>query len=165
MVSGNRKKILTSLSRRNGYASIRCLPSSAESTEVRGNQSLKVKKKKNLSCWGGGDPGVFSVEDYLPPTTRSPRKYQLKWKGYEERTWEPEDNVEACMLVDWFKNHPDEAEKCELDMKQAKEKRPRKIKTNNMFIRATQNALTETFLPQNIDGDNLNTRNRTQSEA
>lgn len=120
-----------------------------------------------------GEEGTFNmenIEDCRPRKGKTPRKYLIKWEGYEEKTWEPENNVTPCFLMKWFHDHPSKVEKCEPGMSTdvynavKKKTEPSKIKVNDIFIRATQDAINKTFLPRGkkinmliLDGEDLNT--------
>ena len=56
-----------------------------------------------------GEENVYkieNIEDCKAKNRNIPRKYLIKWEGYEDKTWEPEDNVDPCTMIQWYNDHP-----------------------------------------------------------
>jgi hypothetical protein len=140
----------------------------------------RVKTLLKKSVLYEDDPEVFKV-DYIEDCKvakkkKDTREYLVKWAGSDEKTWQKENDVDSCMIVDWYKEHKDKVKQCKvetLEMYNANKKatNPKKIKANNMVIWAIQDAITKTFIPQGkeidlliLDGEDFNTTFRLLNE-
>ena len=144
---------------------------------VEEKQEVKTPLRSSNIYTGDKDTEFFEyIEDCRLKKGKKVREYLIKWKNSEKKTWQAENDVGACDLVNWYKAHPSKVKQCELktlEMYNSKKKKidPAKIKANDMFIETVQNAIDETFLSQEqpinlliLDGPDLNTTFRLLDE-
>lgn len=149
----------------------------SERIDVEEKIEAKIPLRSSNVYTGDEDTELFEyIEDCRLKKGKKLREYLIKWKNAEEKTWQAENDVGACDLVDWYKAHPSKVKQCELktlEMYNTKKKKtdPDKIKANDMFIQTVQNAIDETFLFQEqpinlliLDGPDLNTTFRLLDE-
>ena len=69
----------------------------------RNTRNNNIGSRQNLSPNLSEDTEIFEVEEVVGKKRIKGRwNYEIKWKGYEEATWEPKENLNCPQLVSEF---------------------------------------------------------------